>query len=424
MEAKSAAEAEMWVKSIELVMSKSEEYLNLDRYVDEKVFSKITGKSLFKDYESILEEYRKKLWEEEMRKRKIEEEKKIEEERKKLEELGKKKGHKVAGKKDVPDLELKKVRSEMPPLKAAESIPVRDEDNTPIHPIQHKSTFRTEDVQAENIDFTDDKDIQPELALFNVKSEKIEIVKKDFLPVQKEDKSPFSKESNNSNKNVPKFERGDSGKLVKADSSKFSRVDSSNLTREPSAKIEFTLPISTSDDFSYDKNNKKQIKETQPLLKDELSDEDDDFKGFGINQSNKSNSKNQFESNQNNEVSEEIANLIQLDNQRKESMYDILMKKEESKKLEDKKKEEIKKNTEGSSSVKSSDAKPGSERGYEGDQSRINSTVTGSKTSMQTNRPSNTTPTRPPEVRVGEPITTTSCFGSWWNGIMGIFKRR
>ena len=66
-----AHEAEKWFKSIELVMSKSEEYLDLNRYVDEKIFTKVTGKSLFKDYETIIEENKKLLWEIEMKKRQI-----------------------------------------------------------------------------------------------------------------------------------------------------------------------------------------------------------------------------------------------------------------------------------------------------------------------------------------------------------------
>ena len=76
LETQKASEAEKWFKSIELVMSKSEEYLDLNRYVDEKVFTKVTGKSLFKDYESILEEHKKRLWEKELKKREAEQKKK------------------------------------------------------------------------------------------------------------------------------------------------------------------------------------------------------------------------------------------------------------------------------------------------------------------------------------------------------------
>ena len=56
-------------------MSKSEEYLDLNRYVDKKVFTKVTGKSLFKDYESMLEEHKKRLWEKELKKREAEQKK-------------------------------------------------------------------------------------------------------------------------------------------------------------------------------------------------------------------------------------------------------------------------------------------------------------------------------------------------------------
>lgn len=338
MEAKSAAEAEMWVKSIELVMSKSEEYLNLDRYVDEKVFSKITGKSLFKDYETILEEYRKKLWEEELRKRKIEEEKRIEEERKKLEEMGKKKANKVAAKKEVPDVDLKKVKSEFPPAKAVESIPVLSEDKTPIRPIEHKSTLKNDTIKTQPIEET--KWPEPEPILFNVKSEKIELVKKDFTPVNNEDKTKNTvSESSNSRKELPQLEKKESGNISRVDSGKISqvevekaiRIDSAAIPKEPPSKIEFSVPVTTNDDYNFDLNpnkNKKPIKETQPLLLNENSDdeEDDNFKGFGINQSSKSTSKNKIEENSKDEISEEIANLIHLDNQRKESMYDLVMK--------------------------------------------------------------------------------------------------
>jgi hypothetical protein len=61
LEADNKEHIEEWYKSIALVMSKSEEYLNLDRYVDSKVFEKITGKSLFRDFEEILNEEFKKF---------------------------------------------------------------------------------------------------------------------------------------------------------------------------------------------------------------------------------------------------------------------------------------------------------------------------------------------------------------------------
>ena len=60
-----------WYKSICLVMSKSEEYLNLNRYVDTKVFERVSGKSLFRDFEEILKENADRI---EQQKRKEEEE--------------------------------------------------------------------------------------------------------------------------------------------------------------------------------------------------------------------------------------------------------------------------------------------------------------------------------------------------------------
>ena len=60
-----------WYKSLCLVRSKSEEYLNLDRYINTKVFERTTGKSLFRDFEEILRENSNKI---EEQKRKAEEE--------------------------------------------------------------------------------------------------------------------------------------------------------------------------------------------------------------------------------------------------------------------------------------------------------------------------------------------------------------
>ena len=58
---------EEWYKSIALVRSKTDEYLNLDRYVDSNVFSKVTGKSIFRDFEAILEEHFKAIEEQKQR---------------------------------------------------------------------------------------------------------------------------------------------------------------------------------------------------------------------------------------------------------------------------------------------------------------------------------------------------------------------
>ena len=118
MEAKRADEAEKWYKSIELVMSKSEEYLDLNRYVDEKVFTKVTGKSIFRDYESILEEHKKKLWEQELKRQQLEQKKRDEATRRRLEEEGRKKANRVAPKKslDIDDEpSLSKLSSMRPP---------------------------------------------------------------------------------------------------------------------------------------------------------------------------------------------------------------------------------------------------------------------------------------------------------------------
>lgn len=73
LEADNKDYVEEWFKSIALVRSKSEEYLNLDRYVDTKVFERITGKSLFKDFEQILQEQFDKI---EQEKKRVEEQQK------------------------------------------------------------------------------------------------------------------------------------------------------------------------------------------------------------------------------------------------------------------------------------------------------------------------------------------------------------
>lgn len=59
---------EEWYKSLCLVRSKSEEYLNLDRYVDSKVFERVTGKNIFTDYEEILGKHFKEIEDEEQKK--------------------------------------------------------------------------------------------------------------------------------------------------------------------------------------------------------------------------------------------------------------------------------------------------------------------------------------------------------------------
>ena len=94
-----------WYKSLCLVRSKSEEYLNLDRYVDAQVFERVTGKSMFRDFESILKEHAKGI--EDERRKEEEEAKRIRDEEIQKEikteiESRKKKGNlKVAAKKKL-----------------------------------------------------------------------------------------------------------------------------------------------------------------------------------------------------------------------------------------------------------------------------------------------------------------------------------
>jgi len=75
LENKNKAYIQEWFKSICLVRSQSEEYLNLDRYVDSKVFEKVTGKSIYKDFEEILKEQYEEI--EKERKQTEEDEKRI-----------------------------------------------------------------------------------------------------------------------------------------------------------------------------------------------------------------------------------------------------------------------------------------------------------------------------------------------------------
>uniref|UniRef100_A0A7S3KKK7 PH domain-containing protein n=1 Tax=Euplotes crassus TaxID=5936 RepID=A0A7S3KKK7_EUPCR len=90
-----------WYKSLCLVRSKSEEYLDLNRYVDSQVFEKLSGKSIFRDFEIMLKENAKAI--EEQKRKKEEEEKRIrdaeiEKEVKQEIEAKKKKEFKVASK--------------------------------------------------------------------------------------------------------------------------------------------------------------------------------------------------------------------------------------------------------------------------------------------------------------------------------------
>jgi len=105
LEADSKDYIEEWYKSIALVRSRSEEYLNLDRYVDMKVFEKISGKSLFRDFEEMLEEHFKNI--EEIKRKKEEEENEI---KRKLELEAQEKARKEAekAKKEAEELKLQK----------------------------------------------------------------------------------------------------------------------------------------------------------------------------------------------------------------------------------------------------------------------------------------------------------------------------
>lgn len=48
-------EAQKWVNSLKLVKESDFDYLDENRYEKQKIYSKITGKSIFKDYEILLE---------------------------------------------------------------------------------------------------------------------------------------------------------------------------------------------------------------------------------------------------------------------------------------------------------------------------------------------------------------------------------
>jgi hypothetical protein len=50
-------EAQKWVNSLKLVKESGFEYLDENRYEKQKIYSKITGKTIFKDYELLLEQY-------------------------------------------------------------------------------------------------------------------------------------------------------------------------------------------------------------------------------------------------------------------------------------------------------------------------------------------------------------------------------
>jgi len=346
MEAKNVSECEEWIKSLELVMSKSEEFLNLDRYVDEKIFTKVSGKSLFRDYETILQEYRKKLWEEQEAKRKIEEEKKVEQERKRLEELGKKKAGKVAAKKSNDfNLELEKNKSSRPvPEHNLDSKLPRHQNTTHEKP----NTFRTGEAQPP-----------------------------DTIKV------------------------GNPIKVEKVNSRPVNAVSSIQLESVP---VEIVGPAQNDSDSDSPKGDKIPL-----LISKQSSDKNKNNKGglFGINDSQKSEN---LVDHSNNETSEEIENLIRLDDQRKESMYDVMMKRESN---------SFDPYQLGKAKTAVNANKSATESGYEADRSRVGSRNSSAKNSMNTNKSTFTKP----RTYIGEPSSQTSCFGSCWNWTLSLFRR-
>jgi hypothetical protein len=50
-----------WVNSLRMVKQNDEDYLDENRYEKQKIFNKITGKSMYKDYEVLLEQYEDKV---------------------------------------------------------------------------------------------------------------------------------------------------------------------------------------------------------------------------------------------------------------------------------------------------------------------------------------------------------------------------
>lgn len=50
-----------WVNSLKMVQSSDAEHLDLNRYEKQKIFSRVTGKSMYKDYELLLETYESKV---------------------------------------------------------------------------------------------------------------------------------------------------------------------------------------------------------------------------------------------------------------------------------------------------------------------------------------------------------------------------
>lgn len=345
MEAKNNIECEEWVKSIEMVMAKSEEYLNLDRYVDEKIFTKVSGKSLFKDYETIFQEHRKKRDAELKAKREAEEKIRIEEERKKLEELGQKKAAKVAKKQKKSDVD------ELPMTKNKSALPQKNnelESNPPqkLPTMTSDTPFRTGPIQ---------------------------------------NKPPAND-------------------VEKAEKAQALKVAAPNIDNRP-LNINFAAPAPEIDSDSDSPKGGKTDK-TPLLMAGNSSDlEDEPYKNnYNLNASNPK--KQPLKPTK---TSEHIDDILRMDDERKESMYDIMMKKEVSAKT--------------SISVRREDTKNESDYGYDGDKSRNMSSTTGAKTSMNSGYEKSAFKVAAPKTYVGEPITQSSCFGGCINWITALFRR-
>lgn len=50
-------EAQKWVNSLKAVKDMDSEHLDINRYEKQKIYSKITGRSMYKDYDNLLEQY-------------------------------------------------------------------------------------------------------------------------------------------------------------------------------------------------------------------------------------------------------------------------------------------------------------------------------------------------------------------------------
>jgi hypothetical protein len=313
-------------------MSKSEEYLNLDRYVDEKIFTKVTGKSLFKDYETILEGHKKKLWEKEQVKRKAEAKRRIEEQKKLFEEKSKKKAYRVGNKKDlIEEPKLGKHNSQMP----------KNTGNLDGGKMKHLNTL------------TDDKAFKAEvIGDANNEVDKV-VVKPVGKPTIESREVPISVGVSSESRDIP----------IVPDS-----PDNGD-----------NIPL---------------------LFNRQLSDhgvDDEEYADFGLNDGRKSEY-----------VSDEIKELVRLDNQRTESMYDIMMKKEESIKGP----ESSRNNTETNLTVEEEK----SDKKNKSAKTSFSKSVKTSKKDTNVGLPKYSSYT-------GEPMTTTTCFGGCMNWVTGIFRR-